>query len=137
MSALSNQFLKARTVIQALVHGLHPATGFELPKQDIVNDIDVNRALSTSVMALDQMAARLARRELLPEKVGKSWTQEEEQQLRDEFGRGESVPLLAEKHCRTIRAIESRLVLLGVLPADQRTTRNRYSDPSVEAREGK
>ena len=137
MSALSNQFQKARVVIQALVHGLHPVTGVELPKGDIVNDIEVNRAMSTAVMALDQMAARLARRELLPEKVGKSWTREEVQQLKDEFGRGESVPLIAEKHCRTIRAIESRLVLLRLMAADQRTTSNRYSDPSAAAREGK
>lgn len=137
MSALSIQFQKARVVIQALVHGLHPVTGSELPKGDIVNDIEVNRAMSTAVMALDQMTVRLARRESLPKKVGKSWTQEEVQQLKDEFGRGESVPLIAEKHCRTIRAIESRLVLLGLLPADQRTTSNRYSDPSAEAGEGK
>ena len=137
MSVLSNQFQKARAVIQALVHGLHPVTGVELPRGDIVNDIEVNRAMSTAVMALDQMTARLARRELLPEKVGKSWTHEEVQQLKDEFGRGESTPLIAEKHCRTIRAIESRLVLLGLLSADQRTTNNRYSDPSAEAGKGK
>lgn len=137
MSALTIQFQKARAVIQALVHELHPVTGVELPKGDIVNDIEVNRAMSTAVMALDQMTIRLARRELLPEKVGKSWIQEETQQLKDEFGRGESVPLIAEKHCRTVRAIESRLVLLGLLLADQRTTSNRYSNPSAAAGEGK
>lgn len=137
MSVLSNQFQKARVVIQALVHGLHPVTGVELPKGDIVNDIEVNRAMATAVMALDQMGARLARRELLPQKLGKSWTQEEVQQLKDEFGRGESVPVIAEKHCRTIRAIESRLVLLRLLSADQRTTSNRYPDPSAAEGDGK
>ena len=137
MSALSHQFQKARVVLQALVHGLHPKTGVELPKQDIVNDIEVNRAMSTAVMALDQIAARLARRELLPKKVGKSWTQEEDQQLKAEFGRGESPPHIAEKHCRTLRAIESRLVLLGLLPAEQRTTSSKYFDAPADAGEGK
>ena len=77
MTALKNQFQRARLVLQSLVHGLNPMTGDELPKGDIVNNIEVNRAMSTAVMALDQMMARLTRREMLPEKVGKGWTEEE------------------------------------------------------------
>jgi hypothetical protein len=109
MTALKNQFQKARVVLQSLVHGLNPVTGDELPKGDIVNNIEVNRAMSTAVMALDQMMARLTRREMLPEKVGKAWTEEEEQQLRDEFKLGEPPPDIAAKHGRTLRAIEARL----------------------------
>ncbi len=74
MTALKSQFQKARVVLQSLVHGLNPVSGDELPKGDIVNNIEVNRAMSTAVMALDQMMARLTRREMLPEKVGKGWT---------------------------------------------------------------
>ena len=122
MTALKSQFQKARTVMQALVHGLHPATGVELPREDIVNDIEVNRAMSTAVMALDQMVARLTRREMLPEKVGQGWTEEEEQQLRDEFNRSEPLSFIATKHGRTLRAIRGRLELLGLLEREQRAT---------------
>ena len=82
MTALRDQFQKARAVLQSLVYGLRPVTGIELSKDDIVKSIEVNRAMSTAVMALDQITARVIRRERLPEKVGKGWTDEEEQQLK-------------------------------------------------------
>lgn len=132
MTALKNQFQKARVVMQALVHGLHPATGVELPREDIVNDIEVNRAMSTAVMALDQMVARLTRREMLPEKVGQGWTEEEEQQLRDEFSRNEPLPLIAGKHSRTLRAIRGRLELLGLLQTDQRASNSPFRGISAK-----
>jgi hypothetical protein len=87
--------------------------------------------MSTAVMALDQMMARLTRREMLPEKVGKGWSEEEEQQLKDEFSRSEPLPHIATKHGRTLRAIEARLERLGLLAADQRVTDNSFfSSPS-------
>jgi hypothetical protein len=55
-----------------MIHGLNPETGEELPKDSIVNRIEVNRALSTGVIALEQMEARLARRAQLPGNVGRS-----------------------------------------------------------------
>jgi hypothetical protein len=136
MTALKNQFRKARVVLQSLVHGLNPMTGDELPKGDIVNNIEVNRAMSTAVMALDQMMARLTRREMLPEKVGKGWTDEEEQQLKDEFSRSEPLPLIATKHGRTLRAIEARLERLGLLAADQRVTDNSFFSSPPKKGEG-
>jgi hypothetical protein len=126
MTALKNQFQKARVVLHSLVQGLNPTNGDELPKEDIVNNIEVNRAMSTAVMALDQMMARLTRREMLPEKVGKGWTEEEERQLKDAFSRSEPLPLIATKHGRTLRAIEARLERLGLLAADQRATDNSF-----------
>ena len=137
MTPLKNQFQKARVVLQALVHGLHPVTGDELPREAIVNDIEVNRAMSTAVMALDQMTARLIRREMLPEKVGKGWTEEEVQQLKDEFSRSESLPLIATKHGRTIRAIAARLERLGLLTADQRVTNSSFLGTPAKKGEGK
>ena len=87
----------------------------------------VNRALSMSVLAIDQMTARLARRAQLPEKVGRTWTDEEEQLLRDEFSGGEPIPLIATKHGRTIQAIEARLEKLGLLTMERRTTTSAFS----------
>ena len=41
MTALRDQFQKARAVQQSLVYGLHPVTGVELSKDDIVNSIEL------------------------------------------------------------------------------------------------
>jgi len=119
---LKNQFQKARAVIQSLVQGIDPENGIELPKDSIVNKIDVNRALTMGVFALDQMMARLTRRAQLPESVGKTWTFEEEQQLTHEAASGEPVAAIATKHGRTVRAIEARLEKMGFLSREQRTT---------------
>ena len=115
MSALKNQFQHARVVIQSLAQGVHPTSGKDLPKDSIVNEIEVTRALGTAVLAIDQVSARLARRAQLPESVGKPWTEEEERRLRVAFGRGERIPDIAAKHGRTVRAIEGRLEKLGLL----------------------
>lgn len=136
MTALKNQFQRARLILQSLVHWLNPMTGDELPKGDMVNNIEVNRAMSTAVMALDQMMARLIRRDALPEKVGKSWTEEEERQLRDAFSRSEPLSDIAAKHGRTLRAIEARLERLGLLAAGQRVTDNSFFTSPPKKGEG-
>lgn len=124
MSMLKNQFQRARGILESLVQGTHPKTGDELPKDSVANEIEVSRAMATAVLALDQMSVRLARRAQLPESVGKAWTEEEEQRLRNEFGGPGSIPDIAAKHRRTIRAIEARLEKLGLLRLDQRATVN-------------
>ena len=115
MSALKNQFQRARLVIQSLVQGVHPGSGKDLPKDSIVNEVEVTRALGTAVMAIDQVSARLARRAQLPESVGKAWTEEEERRLRATFNRSKPIPEIATEHGRTVRAIEARLEKLGLL----------------------
>jgi hypothetical protein len=47
MSALKNQFQRARSILECLVQGTHPKTGDELPKNSVVNEIEVNRAMAT------------------------------------------------------------------------------------------
>lgn len=126
MSALKTQIQRARGVLDALVQGVHPKSGNELPEDSVVNEIEVNRAMSTAVLALDQMSARLARRALLPESVGKTWTGAEEQRLIKAIRAGELIADIASRHGRTIRAIESRLSKLGLLSADQRTTSDQF-----------
>jgi hypothetical protein len=73
------------------------------------------------------MSARLARRAQLPSSVGKAWTEEEERRLKDEFSADDPIPLIASKHGRTIRAIESRLEKLGILTADQKMSTNSFA----------
>ena len=123
----SKQFHKARAVLQSLIQGLDPETGVELPKDAIVNRIEVNRSMLVAVTALEQVQARILRRAMLPEGVGKTWTDEEEQRLKGEFANSDPIPLIATKHSRTIRAIEACLELLGLLRPDQRTTSNSFT----------
>lgn len=137
MTALKNQFQKARIVLQSLAYGLHPVTGDELPREGVVNDIEVNRAMSTAVIALDQMIAKLIRREALPEKVGKGWTEEEVRQLKDEFNGDESLPLIARKHGRTLRAIEARLESLGLLAVGTRRKNSSFVVSPARKEKGK
>ena len=119
MSALKSQFQHARVVIQSLAQGVHPTSGKELPTDSIVNEIEVTRALGTAVLAIDQVNARIARRAQLPESVGKAWTDEEERRLRVAFDRGESIPVIATKHARTVRAIQTHLEKIGLVAPGQ------------------
>jgi hypothetical protein len=117
---------RAREILQALVQGVDPETGDELPKNSVLQNADVLRALLAAVAALEANAARALRRAALPESVGKSWSDEEEQQLRDEFAASEPLEHIAAKHGRTLRAIESRLEKIGLMTADQRKTNNSF-----------
>jgi hypothetical protein len=120
------QYQKAREVIGSLLQGIDPKTGAALPKDDVVNLIEVNRSLAVALAAIEQVEARVIRRALLPESVGKNWTEEEEQQLKAEFAQSEPIPSIAEKHGRTVRGIEARLQRLGLLPPDERTTTDAF-----------
>ena len=121
-----NQYHKARTVLRSLIQGIDPETGVELPRETIVNRIEINRSMAIALTAMEQVEARMLRRAQLPESVGKTWTDEEEQRLKAEFADSEPIPLIATKHQRTIRAIEARLERLGLLRPDQRTTNNSF-----------
>lgn len=68
----SRQYQKARTVLQSLIQGLDPETGIELPKDAIVNRIEINRSMHIAVTAMEQAEARMLRRAQLPESVGKA-----------------------------------------------------------------
>jgi len=125
----TKQFQKARAVLKSLIQGLDPETGAELPKDAIVNRIEVNRSMLVAMTAMEQVEARMLRRALLPESVGKTWTEAEQQRLKDEFARSQPISLIAKKHERTVRAIEARLERMGLLRSDQRTTDDSFVSP--------
>ena len=107
----------------------------ELPKDSVLQKAEVLRALLAATVALEMTAARAQRRAQLPEGVGKTWTPEEEQQLRNEYAGSEPLQLIATKHGRTVRAIEARLQRLDLVTADQRTTANPFP-PFVKKESG-
>ena len=118
---------RARKILQALVEGVDPTTGEELEAGTVLQRAEVLRALLAGVAALDQVSARAQRRALLPDNVGRNWSADEERALVTEFQAGDSLPEIAVKHGRTLRAIEARLERLGLLTAEQRTTNNSFT----------
>jgi hypothetical protein len=90
----------------------------------------VLRALLAGLSALELTAARAQRRAQLPDNVGQAWTIDEESRLVGEFKSGESVEAIARKHGRTLRAIEARLEKLGLITAEERTTRGGFTGVS-------
>lgn len=124
-----SNYPRTKQVLQALIQGVDPETGNELPKDTVLNRVDVVRALLSSMDAIEQVTARAARRAQLPSGVGQHWTEEEEQRLKDSFAKGDAIPDIAHSHNRTVRAIEARLERIGLLTADQRTTNNSFTGP--------
>jgi hypothetical protein len=120
------QELRARQILQSLVQGLDPFSGHDLPPGTVLQQADVLRALLAGVAALEQGVARASRRAQLPKNIGRSWSADEQSQLIDAFQSGEDLMEIANRHGRTLRAIEARLEKLGLITADERTTQDRF-----------
>lgn len=116
----------ARQILEALVQGMDPVTGAELPAGTVVQRAEVIRALLAGIGALEADVLRQRRRAQLPENVGRPWKADEETRLAAAFHAGGALAEIASRHRRTVAAIESRLERLGLLAPEQRTTRNRY-----------
>src|SRR3954466_11638449 len=125
LQVLPMQERRARQILQALIQGVDPFDGNELPSGTVLQNADVLRALLAGVAALEQDAARASRRAQLPRNIGRSWTDDENTKLVTAFKAGESLGEIAIAHGRTLRAIEARLEKLGLLAAEERTTADR------------
>jgi hypothetical protein len=117
---------RARHILQALVQGVDPLTGEELPPGTILQHADVLRALLAGVAALEQTSARAQRRAQLPGNVGRAWSGDEETTLVAAFKSRDPLPDIAARHGRTVRAIEARLEKLGLLTAEERSTSDSF-----------
>ena len=119
---MRNDNSQSRAILTALIQGCDPQSGEPVPRDSIIHRTDVLRALLSGLSALELTAARAQRRAQLPEKVGQAWTTDEEKQLITAFKNGDSPADIAQKHGRTLRAIEARLEKMGLITAEQRTT---------------
>lgn len=113
---------KARKILRALAQGIHPETRQLLPRNSVVNDIDVTRAIQTAIAALDQVQSSQDRRFQLPANVGMPWSDQEEQQLSELYRSPADIPAIADQLRRTVRGVETRLIRLGLMTADERAT---------------
>lgn len=105
--------LEAKKIIESLADGIDPVTGEILSEQSAFNSAQVVRALFVAAKARDRAVTREQRDSSLPDNTGKSWSDEEDNELLAAFDAGISPTVLATKHGRTQGAIASRLVRLG------------------------
>ena len=111
---------QARHILRALIQGVDPDSGEELAAGSVLQRAEVLRAMLAGLTALEESAARSARRAQLPANVGQPWTLEEDLALAAEARADEPLKSVAARHGRSVRAIEARLEKLGLLPAAQR-----------------
>jgi len=117
---------RATEILTSLVEGIDPLSKEELPRQGVLQNAEVLRALLAGATALQEQTARAARRALLPVNVGNTWTDDEERQLLESYKSGDSLALIAERLGRTLRAIEARLERLGLLTKEERVTQSPF-----------
>lgn len=121
------QTVRASDVLSSLIKGRDPQSGEPLPPECVIHRSEVLRALLAGADALEQIEARAHRRAKLPDNVGNTWTTEEESRLVAAFKSGEPPVALARNHGRTLRAVEARLERLGLITAEERTTRGGFT----------
>ena len=124
------QHNEAKAILVSLIEGRNPDSGERLPSECVVHRSDVIRALLLGVGAINSTDARAKRRSQLPKNVGRDWTTKEEEQLRSEFAAKEPLKSIAERHGRTLRAIEARLERMGLITPEERTTRGGFTGAS-------
>ena len=120
----------ATTILKALIEGREPSSLEPLPAGSIVHRADVLRALLAGVAALERVEVRTKRRAALPDNAGRAWSAEEDSRLVTAFKAGEPPQAIAERHSRTLRAIEARLQRMGLLASEDRVRRGGFgSEP--------
>jgi hypothetical protein len=109
---------RALQILRSLLDGNDPFTKAALPSDSLFQNAELFRALRLAERALVAEKRREYRRDTMPANVGQGWTEEEKERLTAAYLAGKSIPVLAEEHGRTRRAIAGRLLLLGILRSE-------------------
>ena len=121
---------EATAILKTLIEGRDPGSLEPLPADSVAHRADVLRALLAAVAALERVEVRTRRRAALPNNTGRTWSAEEDSRLAAAFKAGETPTTIAERHRRTLRAIEARLQRMGLLAPEDRVTRGGFgSEP--------
>ena len=108
--------IEAAHILESLARGEDPQGAKLLSSHDVLSRREVIGALFIGAHALQQRASGPApKKKDLPEGAGRSWDQEEEDELRAEFSAGKRIADMASDHLRTEGGIRSRLVRLGLM----------------------
>ena len=117
---------EATAILKTLIEGRDPGSLEPLPADSVAHRADVLRALLAAVAALERVEVRTRRRAALPNNTGRTWSAEEDSRLAAAFKAGETPTTIAERHRRTLRAIEARLQRMGLLAPEDRLTRGGF-----------
>jgi DNA-binding NarL/FixJ family response regulator len=123
---------RARQILHSLVNGADPFSGEDLAAGTVLQNAEVIRAMLAGYSALEERTARACRRAQQPRNIGQTWTPEEQERLIQAFKSGENLEAVADRHGRTLRAIEARLEILGMITSEQRTTENRFGAAQID-----
>ena len=112
---------EAKRILEQLFEGINPLTGEYFPKQHVYNDPNVIRALYTAVNALNACTVTPTMRSASEQTEkcissihanrNKSWTPEEDQNLRHAHGYGATYDQMAAQLLRSPRLIKSDLCI--------------------------
>ena len=100
---------RAKEIVRILADGIDPVTGEILPDDSVYNSPEVIRALFTVLEKVNESSVKDPLRN-----AGQSWTEIEDEKLRDEFLAKMKISDIAKEHGRSYGAIESRLDHLGL-----------------------
>ena len=107
---------EAIPIIKSLAHGVDPNTAEVFADHSPYQSPQIIRALFLATTALERLEAREKRERRMPKDAGNPWGNEEERDLCDSFDTGMTLRQIADRHKRTVGAIQSRLEKLGKLP---------------------
>ena len=104
-------------IIQALAEGVNPVTGEMLAPYtpSPFDEPRIIRALYTAAQHLRQAQIQPEQPKALPAKAGSAWSEEEDQELIQQFKANLPIRSIADSHQRTRGAIQSRLARLGLI----------------------
>ncbi|WP_454439810.1 hypothetical protein [Thauera mechernichensis] len=112
---------EAAKTLKLLAQGFDPITGEALPSGGILSELTVVRALFLGAEALQQKVAACSETGEAS-RQGKPWSEAEDERLRIGYTEKMSPHQLAQDHRRSLGAIKSRLVRLGLCEADPTPT---------------
>ena len=103
---------RARELLSILADGIDPFTGEILPDQHVCNHPDIIRALHKVLSSSPPLPEKSKN---TPVNAGKPWTEEEQNQLRQEFEMGIKISEIAKLHQRSRGSIEAKLAYLELI----------------------
>ena len=106
---------EALEIIEQMIQKRQALSSETLTPKQWAQTQQIINALQLASQALQNRIKTEARQSSLPNNAGKSWTEEENQQIIEAFNNGESIATIAERHQRTQGSIRSRLVKLGII----------------------
>jgi hypothetical protein len=106
---------KATQILEALANGIDPISGEVLPSEHFLQHPDIIRSLFLASQVMKGKITKIKGHRL---NEGARWTNEEDEQVKNEFQNNIPVAEIAKAHQRSYGAIRSRLIRHGLIDKD-------------------